>query len=171
MKSLIVLLSIFLTNLTFADNTKLGRELVLVKTESGLPTFSVIYTLADDPDGMNWLVSFKPYFSSEELKNLPETLPWNIYLGNADIFLYEWSESRSLKKKLLSFTQLKVSDIEILKLLLVNQPHAYLVLALDTKFHPEYYLSIGKLCEQFPLLFKNLTSSKGCNEITNDDVD
>ena len=154
-----------------ARGADLGTKLVVSKDAHGVPHFGAIYTLADDPDGLSYLLNYATTLTNQDLQSLPPKLRWNIFLETSKSYLYPWSDERALDKSALKLNQMKISDQEVLKLFLVNQSGSSLVFAHDQKNTPAYSLAIGEMCLTNPTLFKDLSGhGKKCDQLTEDDV-
>jgi hypothetical protein len=154
-----------------ASGADLGSKLNLRQDAQGIPVFGGVYTLADDPDGLNYILNYTTTLTAHDLQGLPSRLKWNIYLESSKSYLLPWSEKRVLDKAALILNQMKISDQEALKLLLVNQSGSSLVFAYDQKNTPAYFLAIGEICLRHSDLFKDLSGhGKKCDQLTQDDV-
>jgi hypothetical protein len=162
MKSVFLLAVAFL-GFSAAQAQDFGTPLPLA-TFQNEPNLGVIYALASDADGMNYLLTYRTTLNDNDIQNLQPDLRWNIYFKNTQSYLFDWSDAHMVPKTNLIIADFELFDVSLLKTLLVNQGSAILVFANDSQNKPIYNLPIGDLCASNPDLFQNIDDSTAVNQ-------
>lgn len=154
-----------------------GRSLQLVKKpNSNDLAFGVVYSLASDRDGMTWLITFKTDITDAELKQLPDTMYWNVHyqLGAKPRINAVDAMNFTIEKNQIRQGQIKITGPKyILAEILMMQKDGFLMFGTnpsETLTSPKFVLDLGALCKSAPEYFSNITNRKRCHEIKLEDV-
>src|SRR3954464_1723126 len=112
MRNALFLLIPFLAYIALAATAaNLGQPLPLKLSQPGdLPHFGATYTLASDPDGLNYLWAFDSGLTAGDLRDLPVMLRWNVFDKLSGQFILAWDDVRSISKSGLVVGQLRISE-------------------------------------------------------------
>jgi len=167
MKSFLMGALVILSTLAFAeaarkfDYTGFGKKIELKKQgSSDKVAFGVVFSLgASDPDGSNWFLNLTRNGA------FPKGTSWNLYRKDSDSYQFsQWKDASAGE-----LFAARLANGEAQKIL----PHQKdLVLVFKLPSGELMHLPIGDMCEDmtFKDYFKNLTDSKRCFEVTEDDV-
>lgn len=147
----------------FAD---IGDELEIKPNLQGKPAFGVHY--AYDADSA-WMLTYATTISNEILAALPATIKVNVINTKTGTYLTEWKD---VDKATLVVGGYKVEEKPVLTSLLPNQHTLAVVFGTEEagkKITPKFHLNIGKLCQNSPDNFVDLTlGKKGCDVKSSD---
>jgi hypothetical protein len=162
-KAVLSLIGIFLSMPTFAG---IGSELGIKLDSQGKPAFGVQY--AYDVDSA-WVLTYTTTLSNASLAALPSTVKVNVIDTKTGIYLSEWQD---VAKTTLIVGQYSIKQKSVLMSLLPNQRTLAVVFGVEgggNTITPKFHLNIGKLCQNSPDNFVDLTQGKkGCDVQSSD---